>query len=151
MEKTNKRKAEQALEPQAKKARPAPPVHGQRLFFEAKLYWINQYGRKRSEQVKLLLDSGCTGPLLNRDFVWMNKLPKVSRARPIVVNTAEGNPIKDAGKEYTEEVILRIGDHQEELTWEISPLEKGIDGYLPISWLSQHNPDVQWDTGKMTW
>jgi hypothetical protein len=151
MEKTNKRKAEQAIAPHSKKARPAPPVHGQRLFFEAKLHWVNQYGRKRSEQVKLLLDSGCTGPLLSRNFVWMNKLPKVARARPIVVNTAEGNPIKDAGKEYTEEVILRIGDHQEELTWEISPLEKGIDGYLPISWLSQHNPDVQWDTGKMTW
>ena len=69
MEKTNKWKAEQAIAPEAKKARPAPPVHGQRLFFEAKLYWVNQYGRKRSEKVKLLLDNGCTGPLLSRDFV----------------------------------------------------------------------------------
>ena len=42
----------------------------------------------------------------------MNKLPKVSRARPIVVNTAEGIPMKYAGKEYTAKVILRIGDHQ---------------------------------------
>ena len=81
--------------------------------------------------------------MLNRDFVWLNKLPKVARERPITVNTADGNPIKDAGKEYTEEVILRIMDHQEELAWEISPLEKGIGSYPPISMLAQHNPDVQ--------
>ena len=86
MEKTIKQKAEQAIKLEAKKARPAPPVHGQRLFFEAKLYWMNQYGSKRSGEVQLLLYSGCTGPLLSRDFGHMNKLLKVSRARPIVVS-----------------------------------------------------------------
>ena len=142
MEKTNKQKAEQAIKPEAKKARPSPPVHGQRLFFEAKLYWMNQYGSKQSEEVKLLLYSGCTGPLLSRNFGHMNKLLKVSRALPIMVNIVQGKPIEDAGKEYTDEVILRNGDHQEELTWEILPLGKDVEGYLPISWLPEHNPDI---------
>ena len=59
--------------------------------------------------------------------------------------------MENAGDKYSEDVILHIGTHQEELTWEISRLEDGIDGYLPISWLQLYNPDVQWDMGKMTW
>ena len=49
--------------------------------------------------------------------------------------------MEGAGDKHTEDVILRIGTHQEELTWEISRLEDGIDGYLPISWLQLQNPD----------
>ena len=59
--------------------------------------------------------------------------------------------MEGAGDKHTEDAILRIGTHQEELTWEIPHLEDSIDGYLPISWLQLHNPDVQWNTGKMTW
>ena len=152
MEQTNlKRKADDGAQPSAKKAKPSPPTHGQRLFFEAMLHWHDQYGRKRGDKVRLLLDCGCTGPILNRDFVARHHMPWVQRDRPIMVQTADGKPMEGAGDRYTEDAILRIGTHQEELTWEISRLEDGIDGYLPISWLQTHNPDVQWDTGKMTW
>ena len=147
-----KRKAEEAMsEVIQKKTKPLPPRHGQRLFFEANLYWHNQYGRKRGVKVRMLLDCGCTGPILKRDFVQRHHIPWVKRDRPITVQTADGKPMEDAGDKYSEDVILRIGTHQEELTWEISRLEDGIDGYLPISWLPLHNPDVQWNTGKMTW
>ena len=47
------------------------------------------------------------------------------------MQTADGKPMEDAGDKYSEDVILHIGTHQEELTWEISRLEDGIDGYLP--------------------
>ena len=65
-----KQKAEEAIpEVIQKKAKPTPPKHGQQLFFEANLFWHDQYGRKRGDKVRLLLDCGCTGPILNRDFV----------------------------------------------------------------------------------
>ena len=147
-----KRKAKEATpEVSQKKAKPSPPKHGQRLFFEANLFWHDQYGQKRGDKVRLLLDCGCTGPILNRDFVQRHHMPWVKRDRPITVQTADGKPMEDAGDKYSEDVILRIGTHQEELTWKISRLEDGIDGYLPISWLQLHNPEVQWNTGKMTW
>ena len=148
---TLKRKAEEAVNQPLKKAKPTPSKHGQRLFFEAKIFWFDQYGPKRGDKVKLLLDCGCTGPILNRNFVQRQHMPWVKRNYPITIQTADGKPMEGAGDKHTEEVILRIGTHQEELTWEISGLEDGIDGYLPISWLQLHNPDVQWDTGKMTW
>ena len=78
-------------------------------------------------------------------------MPWVKRDRPITVQTTDGKPMEDAGDKYSEDVILHVGTHQEELTWEISRLEDGMNVYLPISWLQLHNPDVQWDTGKMTW
>ena len=134
-----------------KRTKPAPPKHGRRLFLQADLHWHDQYGRRRNERVKLLVDSGCSGPILNKDLVQKRHMPWVERDQPITVLTADGAEMRDAGAKYTEETIMRIADHQEELTWEISCLEKGIDGYLPISWLEQHNPDIQWDTGKLVW
>ena len=78
-------------------------------------------------------------------------MPCVKRDHPITVQTADGKPMEGAGDKHSEEVILRFATLQEELTWEISRLEDGIDGYLPICWLQHYNPDVQWNTGKMTW
>ena len=59
-------------------------------------------------------------------------MPWVKRDRPITVQTADGKPMEDAGDKHSEDVILCIRTHQEEWTWEISRLEDGIDGYLPI-------------------
>ena len=146
MDQQTKRKAEKDITNPTKKNKPTPPKHGQRLFFEANIYWFDQYGRKNGDKVKLLLDCGCTGPILNRDFVQRHHMPWVKRDHPITVQTADGKPMEGAGDKHTEDVIQRIGTHQEELTWEISLLEDGIDGYLPISWLQLHNPDVQWNT-----
>ena len=73
-------------------------------------------------------------------------MPWVKRDHLITVQTANGKPMEGAGDMHTEDVILRIGTHPEELTWEICRLEDGIYGYLPITWLQLHNPDVQWNT-----
>ena len=146
-----KRKAEEAVTNSLKKMKPTPPKHGQRLFFAANIHWFDQYVRKKGDKVKLLLDCGCTGPILNGDFIQRHHLPWVKRDHPITVQTADGTPMEKAGDKHTEEVILRIRTHQEELTWEISRQEDSIYEYLPISWLQLHNPDVQQNTGKMTW
>lgn len=55
------------------------------------------------------------------------------------------------GSQYTQPLTMRIGPHQEDLVWEIGTLEEGIDGYLPVAWLSLHNPDVDWAKPKLSW
>ena len=141
MEQQRKRKAEEAITNRTKKNKPSPPNHGQRLFFEANIYWFDQYRQKKGDKVRLLLDCCCTGPILNRDFVKRHHMPRVKRDHPITVQTADGKPMEGARDKHSEEVILRIGTHQEELTWVIFSLEDGIDGYLLITWLQLHNPD----------
>ena len=46
-----------------------PPKHGQRLFFNAMLYWFDSQNQRVGNEVMLLLDSGCSGPILNQNFV----------------------------------------------------------------------------------
>jgi hypothetical protein len=51
------------------------PKHGKWLFIQASLFWQNEYGRNRQCQGKFLIDSGCTGTILNAEFVAAHKLP----------------------------------------------------------------------------
>src|SRR6266550_2361128 len=147
---SQKRKADE-LNESSRRIKSKPPKHGQRLFFEAKLHWYNPEGDQVGNEVILLLDSGCSGPMLNQTFVQEHAVPWIQRESPITVNTADGRPMESAGVKYTERIVLRIGPHREELAWEISRLEEGVAGYLPISWLQCHNPDIHWDTGKLFW
>ncbi len=62
---SQKRKADE-LKESSKRNKPEPPKHGQRLFFEAKLHWYNPEGDQVGNEVILLLDSGCSGPMINQ-------------------------------------------------------------------------------------
>ena len=52
---------------------------------------------------------------------------------------------------YTQLVGLVIGKHTEQLVWEVGQIEDSVDRYLPITWLSKHNPDIDWEKGTMQW
>jgi hypothetical protein len=133
-------------------AKDAPlPKHGKRLFIQALLFWKNQYSKNRQCQGKFLIDSGCTGAILNAEFVAAHKLPWVRRECPVEVRSADGTPIEDAGSKYSTPLTMRIGHHQEEVSWEIGKLEKSISGYLPVEWLTKHNPEIDWETGVLKW
>jgi hypothetical protein len=57
-------------------AKDAPlPKHSKRLFIQASQFWQNQYGKNRQCQGKFLVNSGCTGAILNVEFVAAHKLP----------------------------------------------------------------------------
>jgi hypothetical protein len=87
-----------------------------------------------------LVDSGCTGAIMNSEFVFQHKLPWVKRAEPVKVTSADGTPIEGAGVKYTTPFTMRIGQ-----------LERGISGYLPIEWPTKHNPKIDWETGGLRW
>jgi hypothetical protein len=127
------------------------PKHGKRLFIRAILHWVNEYGQNRQCKGNFLVDSGCTGAIMNSEFVFQHTLPWVKREEPVRVTGADGSPIEGAGVRYTTPLTMRIGHHQEEISWEIGQLEKGISGYLPIEWLTKHNPEIDWDTGILRW
>jgi hypothetical protein len=118
------------------------PQHGKCLFIEASIFWQNEYGKNRHGQGRFLVDSGCTGAILNEEFVRIHKLPWVRRKEPIEVRSADGTPVERAGFKYSAPLTMRIGHHQEEISWEIGKLEKGISGYLPVAWLTKHNPET---------
>jgi hypothetical protein len=127
------------------------PIHKKRLLVKATLAWRDSHRKIHKTTGLLVVDSACSGPTLSRQEVVKRNMTAIRRTTPIRVETADGSAMKGAGEYYTPLYEMRIGSHQEEISWEIAQLEDDILGYLPMAWLQKHNPDIQWDTGKIEW
>ena len=127
------------------------PVSQPRKFLNADMYWTSFYGKEQKRKGRFMLDCGATVPILNKDYVWKHKIPTVIRAKPQHVRDVAGRLIEGAGDRYSLPLVMRLGHHQEELAWEVGPIEDGVDGVIPIGWLTQHNPDIDWEKGTLKW
>lgn len=127
---------------------PAEPVHGHRPLLKAELNWRTRNHTSRCHGI-FLLDTGCTGAILNEEFVKKEKIPVHRRDSPIEMHDAQGDLMMGAGEYFTAPLEMVMGKHEESLRWEVGPLEKGISGYLPISWVRKHNPDINWHTNRI--
>ena len=72
------------------------PVHGERLFFNAKLQIGDRY-----IQARLLLDCGPTSPILREEYAKDNQILTKQRRKPISIWNASQPPIAGAGRFYT--------------------------------------------------
>jgi hypothetical protein len=61
----------------------------------------------------------------------------------------DGHP-RDEQKEM-DAPLPKHGQYQEEVSWVIGKLEKGISGYLPVEWLTKHNSEIDWQTDVRRW
>jgi hypothetical protein len=75
----------------------------------------------------------------------------VRRESPVEVRSADGTLIEYAAFKYSTPLTMRIGHHQEDVSWEIGKLEQGISGYLPVEWLTKHNHEIDRETGVLKW
>ena len=129
---------------------PAEPVHGQRPMLKAELNWRLKNHIQRCHGT-FMLDTGCTGPILSEEFVKKEKIPVEKRNSPIQMLDAQGDLMMGAGEYFTAPLEMVMGKHEESIRWEVGPLEKGISGYLPVSWIQKHNPDINWHTHRIQW
>ena len=105
-----------------------------------------QFNDQRSFAVKALLDSGCTGTTLSKEFVRKNNISTKKVIKPIPVRNADGSvnqggPITD----YVE-IKLTVNDHEEQMIVAIAELGK-TDLFIGYEWLKHHNPDIDWRKG----
>ena len=122
------------------------PVHSSRFITEA----IMRIG-KREIPCRLLIDCGATGPILREEWVRENEILVKKCQKPIEVQNASQQPIPGAGMHYTQPVGLVIGKYTEQLVWKVGQIEDSVDGYLLVTWLSKHNPDIDWEKGTLQW
>jgi len=105
-----------------------------------------------SGEALLLLDSGANGAVLSSDWVKNAQVPCVRRKEPTLILDASGNHIRGSGLHYTTTVDIYIGDHMNKLRFEVADMPAGkVNGYLPMSWLKDHNPDINWEKGSLKW
>jgi len=98
--------------------------------------------------VKALLDSGATGNFIDKDFVHMKGISTWSISRPILAFNVDGSPNKAGQISEVVNVILHYKTYSERTLLAVSNLRKQsmILGY---TWLKDHNPEVNWQTGEV--
>jgi hypothetical protein len=131
-----KRKAE-TLESPAKRVdvRPPPPISGGRPLFT-----FDVHVGSKVFKAATMPDSGATVCMANVNFINHYSVPKVKRDRPIRVHDFAGRIVPGVGAAFTFPLTINHGNHWSRESFEIGPLEDGIDLILPFWWLCKHKP-----------
>ena len=136
----------------AKRRRLTGPLqHIRSIHVRVQLDWTFEKQRRSSEAL-LLLDGGATGAVLSNEWVKRTQVPCIRREVPTLIADASGNHIPGSGQHYTRTLRMKIGDHINEMRFELADMpDTKVDGYLPMSWLKDHNPDINWEKGSLRW
>jgi len=127
------------------------PPHTRSIHVRVRLEWSHNQERLRGKAL-LLLDSGATGAVLSHDWVEDAQVHCVRRMDPTSITDASGNYIPGFGLHNTTTVDMYIGDHMNKMRFEVADMQAGkVNGYLPMSWLKDHNPDLNWEKGSLDW
>jgi len=137
--------------PQKRLRLAGPPPHTRSIHVRVRLEWSHNQERLSGEAL-LLLDSGSTSAVLSSDWVKEAQVPCVRRKDPTPITDASGNYIPGSALHYTTTVDMYIGDHKNKILFEVADIPPGkVNGYLPMSWLKDHNPDINWEKSSLKW
>jgi len=98
--------------------------------------------------VKVLLDSGAMGNFIDRDFVRTKGINTRSISCPILVYNVDGSPNEADRISEVVDVVLRYKTHSERTLLAVSSLREQ-NMILGYTWLKDHNPEVNWQTGEV--
>jgi hypothetical protein len=99
-------------------------------------------------KMKALLDSGANAIYIDKAYAQKMKLPLTLLADPIPVYIVDGTRNAAGSITHCAEIIIQFQEHREKVTAEVTDLGKNqmILGY---TWLSHHNPEMDWTTGTV--
>ena len=100
------------------------------------------------KSVTALVDSGSTGEVIDRHYAKSNRFKLIKLTEPIPVYNVDGTPNKAGAITEVVSLILRYKNHSERTTFAVSDLGKH-KLILGHSWLREHNPEIDWTTGKV--
>ena len=100
----------------------------------------------KTSQVIALVDSGCTGSVIDDSFASSLGLQKIAMETPIRVVNADGTVNKGGPLTHFVRISLDIAGHQERISLPLASL-KSHQMFLGHDWLKFHNPTVNWNKG----
>ena len=95
-----------------------------------------------------LLDSGATGLFIDEEFAEAKGFPTKKLPRAIQVYNIDGTLNEYGAVRETVDLIVRYQDHTERATFYVTQLG-GTPLILGHPWLVEHNPEIDWTTGKV--
>jgi len=103
------------------------------------LHWDN-----KEHTVRTLLDTRCSIAIINQQTVEHLGITQKRHDHPIWIENFTGEIVEGVGRWYTESLRLQHRKHFTEESFEISPMEKGVDIFLPFQWITNHPSQGTW-------
>jgi len=120
------------------------PTSGTRPVITMKLYDKQNIGH----QIKALLDTGCSINLISQRTIDRLEIPRKEHEEKRMIESFTGTIGPGAGQYYTDPLRLQHRKHFSREVFEISPMEEGVDIFLPFSWIEQHPPQGAWSSDQ---
>lgn len=96
-----------------------------------------------------MIDSGCSGVLLNPRFAKESGIPLILKKKPVRLRTIDNSDIKSGLVTHEARVRMTINGHAETISFDVADV--GEDNLiLGISWLRKHNPLIDWSRATVT-
>ena len=109
---------------------------------------ISTMDTSKVHSIKALLDSRATGNFIDQDFVCIKGINTQSISRPIPVYNVDGSPNEAGQISEVVDVVLYYKTHSKRTLLAVSSL-RGQSMILGYTWLKNHNPKVNWQTGEL--
>ena len=87
---------------------------------------------KEEKVVRVLLDTGCSVPLVSKTWAEQQEMPRERKERPTPIRNCSGEEVPGSGEWITKEATLRHHRHYSRQSFEVAPLEPGVDVFLPF-------------------
>jgi predicted aspartyl protease len=141
----------QPRKPQWEKKLPRQPKIGAAEVGLNSLYLrveIESTDTQRKYGVRALVDSGATGLFIDREYVKSNQIPTTKLSQAVPVYNVDGSDNQDGVISEVAELLLWYNGHSERALFCVTGLGKQ-NLILGHTWLKDHNPEVDWRTGKV--
>jgi len=109
---------------------------------------VESTGNQWKYGIHTLVDSGATGVFIDWEYVKSNQIPTKKLSTPIPVRNVDGTANTAGAITEVAELILRYNGHSERALFCITGLGSQ-NLILGHTWLQEHNPEVDWKTGKV--
>ena len=108
--------------------------------------------KSESETVETLalIDSGAGGTFINQNYAKGIRLVPQKLEKPIIAQNVDGTENKKGKITSFVDIELTINDRPMKTQAHITRLGKQKI-ILGFPWLTKHNPDINWKTGKFAW
>jgi len=109
---------------------------------------ISTTNTSKIHSIKALLNSGAMGNFINQNFVHMKDISTRSISCPIPAYNMDSSPNRAGQISKVVDIVLYYKTHSKRTLFTVSSLRRQsmILGY---TWLKNHNPEVNWQTGEV--
>ena len=98
--------------------------------------------------IDALLDSGATRVFIDIEFVRAERLKTHHLPHAILVYNIDGTPNEAGSIKEEVDLICAYGNHTEHATFSVTSLVH-LAIILGHTWLTEHNPEVNWHSGEV--